>query len=833
MKKLGLLPSFVLAASLLLGLCAPPSHSSTEYGWMTTVPIYDSDVRAVKCTANSSRADLVGLEIYDITNHEEKLVSMTLRKKTCEVRTQPASCVINEDDHTMTLTVVPTDLRRGETRRYRCGAFYFDKVSWTHIFYTNVTLPSKPATTEEIFPVTSTKNDAGISVVVYVAGGAGATVFVVVLIVVGVVKRMRYLAWRATYAQVQRSREQEVTVYRRLGEAVVRDDDANVEEGERFYHEVDDSHLQPEIELRPAVHFRRRGRPCRAPPPPSRNVPLPPLPQEATVIPLRLITADPVDGCDSVRVVKCSADASRDEFVALRLYDISKDEEQSKSCEVGTQPAACLINEEDRTVRITVIPTNLRQGETRQYRCDASYFERVSWTKSFYTNVTLPSKRGLTTVSMDGCETVRVVKCSADMSRSEFVALSIYDASNFDEKLVSTKIRSKRCEVGTKPASCVIGDEGETLTLFVFLTDLRRWETRMFRCDTDYYDIIRWTDTVYANVTLRGKTWASSAAVHYTSTALNHSTGRHQLSTSKDFEGSTITQAPTVAAATSTPKTSKDRNIAPQLAESGRKLGIGTKDSPIKVSKDTDVTFYLNAYPTPGFKSAAFLGKTMLRNNSVDVLPGPETFTENMIRCWPLRPMHRVQCKVDAGPLEEGFHAVTLENEVDEITVFLQVVPRLSEARRTRYSQFQPDRERESNFYRHLGQALLRDDNADVVVDDGERHYHAINDSQLEPELDSWPAANFRRRRRSCHAPPTSHLQVPLPPLPPETPRAVTSLSTLSLPENYLHPAASLSNRRASVNSRSSGSYKRWSLPSDYLHPTAMVRSRRQSLALD
>ncbi|KAK7491803.1 hypothetical protein BaRGS_00016938, partial [Batillaria attramentaria] len=135
---------------------------------------------------------------------------------------------------------------------------------------------------------------------------------------------------------------------------------------------------------------------------------------------------------------------------------------------------------------------------------------------------------------------------------------------------------------------------------------------------------------------------------------------------------------PTVASPRITTKTPVATNVAPQLVESGTTRGVGTKDSPIRVTEDTSVLFYLKAYPAPAFKSATFLGKTMLPNNSLEAHTGPKTFTESMIRCWPLSLYYRVQCEI-VEHLEEGFYAVTLENEVDEITVYLQVDPKKSE----------------------------------------------------------------------------------------------------------------------------------------------------------
>ncbi|KAK7491819.1 hypothetical protein BaRGS_00016954, partial [Batillaria attramentaria] len=136
---------------------------------------------------------------------------------------------------------------------------------------------------------------------------------------------------------------------------------------------------------------------------------------------------------------------------------------------------------------------------------------------------------------------------------------------------------------------------------------------------------------------------------------------------------------------------------------------------------------------------------------------------------------------------------------------------------RASYAQVQRSHEQEMAVYRHLGDE-----------EEGERFYHEVDESHLRREIEPWAAANLRRH---CCAPPTPRLHVPLPPLPS---RAVTSLRRCSsLPDDYLHPASSLFDRRASDKSTASRSHRRRSLPSDYLHPSVVIPTRRQSQSCD
>ncbi|KAK7492113.1 hypothetical protein BaRGS_00016587 [Batillaria attramentaria] len=156
MKRWGLLQSFGLSTSILLGLCAPPSHPSPRHAWITTVSINGCDtVRAVQCTTYFSASSFTALTVYELSNddnsNDTRLASFMISAKKCETGIQPASCVISEKDETVTLTVVPIDLRQGETRRYRCDAGFYDRSLRTYHFYANLTLPSEPTT-----PVTAT-----------------------------------------------------------------------------------------------------------------------------------------------------------------------------------------------------------------------------------------------------------------------------------------------------------------------------------------------------------------------------------------------------------------------------------------------------------------------------------------------------------------------------------------------------------------------------------------------------------------------------------------------------------------------------------------------------
>ncbi|KAK7451153.1 hypothetical protein BaRGS_00039865 [Batillaria attramentaria] len=159
---------------------------------------------------------------------------------------------------------------------------------------------------------------------------------------------------------------------------------------------------------------------------------------------------------------------------------------------------------------------------------------------------------------------------------------------------------------------------------------------------------------------------------------------------------------------------------------------------------------------------------------------------------------------------------------------------------RARYAQFEHSREREVAFYRTLGEALLPDSDADG--DEADDLYHVVDDSHLGTDTSSQSAGSLPWERRPCRAPPTPRLHhVPLPPLPCEVPQAVTSLRRRwSLPEDYIHPTASSSDRRAVDNSDASLSHRRRSLPSDYTHlvfdyltPVATVPNRRPDVPFD
>ncbi|KAK7483848.1 hypothetical protein BaRGS_00024956 [Batillaria attramentaria] len=254
---------------------------------------------------------------------------------------------------------------------------------------------------------------------------------------------------------------------------------------------------------------------------------------------------------------------------------------------------------------------------------------------------------------------------------------------------------------------------------------------------------------------------------------------------------------------------------APQLVESNSTRGAGTKDNPFKVTRGGVFTFHLKAYPAPVSKSTMFLGTTLLLNNSDQGQPGVKT-GEHMIRCWSSSVVSSLApCQVDDDPFDGGFYAVTLENTLGDVTVFLHLDPRQPEAMRARYARFQHSPGREMALYSRLGEALVRRDHVHVEVDD--ELYHLIDDSHLGPETGPQQAVNLCPRLRPCPAPLAPRLHhVPLPPLPSE--RVTSRRRPRSLPDDYLHPAASLSDRRAADNSTASRSHRRRSLPSDYMH---------------
>ncbi|KAK7492173.1 hypothetical protein BaRGS_00016647 [Batillaria attramentaria] len=349
-----------------------------------------------------------------------------------------------------------------------------------------------------------------------------------------------------------------------------------------------------------------------------------------------------------------------------------------------------------------------------------------------------------------------------------FIGLVLYEEGSKNKAFVSLVYREKVCNTHNIPGVCSFNDT--SVSAKVVIKNLGEGETRTYRCNATYFDSGLITETYTISVT------------------------RVQ-----PISG------------------------APQLVESG----VGTKDNPIKVIRDTDVTFYLKADPTPVLTNAVFLGKTRLPSNSFETDRGFQKFPENMVRCWPLRFRDLVQCEVDADLMEEGFYSITLENEVDDITIFLQVDPRESEAWTARYAQVQRSLEQEMAAYRGLGEALQDDD--DVNHEERELYYHEVDNSHLRPETVPRPAAS-----RHCRAPLTPRLHFPLPPLPSDATRAVTPLRRcLSFPDDYLHPAPGLSNRRAADDSTASRIHRRCSLPSDYLHPVDVVPPRRQSQSFD
>ncbi|KAK7491821.1 hypothetical protein BaRGS_00016956, partial [Batillaria attramentaria] len=105
----------------------------------------------------------------------------------------------------------------------------------------------------------------------------------------------------------------------------------------------------------------------------------------------------PVNSCDTVRTVECTADTSSDDFVSLIMLDMNNEDIvsifiRSRKCKTAKQPAACVFNEENRAVVLKAFLTDLERGETRRYRCDANYFDRIAWTEQFYFNVSVPTR---------------------------------------------------------------------------------------------------------------------------------------------------------------------------------------------------------------------------------------------------------------------------------------------------------------------------------------------------------------------------------------------------------------------------------------------------------
>ncbi|KAK7492395.1 hypothetical protein BaRGS_00016268 [Batillaria attramentaria] len=256
-------------------------------------------------------------------------------------------------------------------------------------------------------------------------------------------------------------------------------------------------------------------------------------------------------------------------------------------------------------------------------------------------------------------------------------------------------------------------------------------------------------------------------------------------------------------------------NDAPQLVESNSTRGAGTKNNPFKVTRGVVFTFHLKAYPAPVLESTMFIGTALPLNNSDQGYTGSTKIREEMIRCWSSKVISLAECEIDADPVDVGFYAVTLENARGDITVYVHVESGQPKAMRARYARFQHSPGREMALYSRLGEALVRRDHVHVEVDD--ELYHLIDDSHLGPETGPQQAVNLRPRRRPCPAPLAPRLHhVPLPPLPSE--RVTSRRRPRSLPDDYLHPAASLSDRRAADSSTASRSHRRRSLPSDYMH---------------
>ncbi|KAK7492174.1 hypothetical protein BaRGS_00016648, partial [Batillaria attramentaria] len=284
--------------------------------------------------------------------------------------------------------------------------------------------------------------------------------------------------------------------------------------------------------------------------------------------------------------------------------------------------------------------------------------------------------------------TLRYVECFITVLPKGFIGLTLYETRNKNKTLASLDYRGKKCNTYSKLGGCsFVKTKSTSVSAKAVIDDLPEGETRTYGCDAAYADTGLNTETYTIYVT---RVQSSS------------------VSTTDENLPVTSTQ-----------------NGAPQLVKSG----FGTKDNPIKVRGDTDVTFYLRADPAPFLSSAAYLGKTMLHHNSSQMHQAPE-----MIRCWPLRFRFAdlVQCEVDADLVDEGFYSVTLVNKEGGITVFLQVEPKQSETWRATYANVQQSHDQEMDVYRPLGEAVVRCDDANV--EERERFYHEVDDSHLGPE---------------------------------------------------------------------------------------------------
>ncbi|KAK7492128.1 hypothetical protein BaRGS_00016602, partial [Batillaria attramentaria] len=404
--------------------------------------------------------------------------------------------------------------------------------------------------------------------------------------------------------------------------------------------------------------------------------------------------------------------------------------------------------------------------------------------------------------------TFRYVECFITVRRNGYLRLTLNEIWNENKTLMSW-YQQGRCINYSRLSSCSTSSnpKSTSATVKAVIDDLPEGETRTYGCDATY-------------------------------------SGKGGLKTETYTISVTRVQSSSVSTTEENLPVTSTQNGAPQLVKSG----FGTKDNPIIVRGDTDVTFYLRADPAPFLSSAAYLGKTMLHHNSSQIHQAPE-----MIRCWPLRFRDLVQCEVDADLVDEGFYSVTLVNKEGGITVFLQVEPKQSETWRATYANVQRSPDQEMVTYRPLGEAVVRD--VGVNVEERERFYHEVDDSHLGPEPGKYSAlkearmesfdssifddvaaalsaVNLRGKSRHCRAPPASRLHAPLPPLPSDP--TVTSLRRCSsLPDDYLHPAASRLDRREADNAAASRIHRRCSLPSDYLHPVDMILFRQQSPSMD
>ncbi|KAK7492155.1 hypothetical protein BaRGS_00016629, partial [Batillaria attramentaria] len=90
-----------------------------------TTRLNNTDIVIVECTIDSSKESLKGVKLVDESNNVI-LVSVSLRSRRCTTHKTLASCLVNEIGSYVTLSAAITDIKEGETRKYKCEADYFD-----------------------------------------------------------------------------------------------------------------------------------------------------------------------------------------------------------------------------------------------------------------------------------------------------------------------------------------------------------------------------------------------------------------------------------------------------------------------------------------------------------------------------------------------------------------------------------------------------------------------------------------------------------------------------------------------------------------------------------